>query len=86
MPTKRRRSPRELSLSWNQGLHLVAEVAPVDGFVDVISLQLLTNRDHLVLRFDSRDHVLLLLEAVLALFDGLDQASSFVHTRVFKLD
>lgn len=85
MPAKRPHS-QEFALSWNQRLQLVAEVEPIDGFVDVIRLRVLTKRDTLVLRFDSREHVMLLLEAVLSLLTGLDKAASYVpHTKVFRL-
>ena len=85
MPAKRQRSPREVSLAWNQGLQIVTEFEPIDGFVDVIRLRVLTYRDHLVLKFDSREHVMLLLEAVLALLDAHDRQSDYLITRVFKL-
>ena len=85
MPAKRQRSPREVSLAWNQGLQIVTEFEPIDGFVDVIRLRVLTDRDHLVLKFDSREHVMLLLEAVLALLDAHDRQSDYLITRVFKL-
>lgn len=87
MPAKQHGPQRELSLSWNQGLQLVAKVQPVDGFVDVIRLQVSTKRDRLVLRFDSREQVMLLLAAVLALLDGLDKAATSYepHTKVFRL-
>lgn len=85
MPAKRPPA-QEFALSWSQRLQLIAEVEPVDGFVDVIRLRALTKRNNLVLRFDSREHVMLLLEAVLALLDGLDKAASYVpHTKVFRL-
>lgn len=88
MPAKRVRSSREVHLTWNQGLQLVTEVEPVDYFVDVIRLRVITDRNDLVLKFASRDHVLLLLDAVLALFDGIDRlpdSTTATFSRTFKL-
>lgn len=83
---RRRRRSSEFHLSWSQALLLVSEVEPIDGFVDVIRLQLLNNRNRLELRFDSREHVMLLLDAVLSLIEGLDKAASYVpHTKVHTL-
>jgi hypothetical protein len=78
MRAKRPRPPRELAFTWSEELRLIAEVEPVDSFADVIRLQVHTGRDRLVLRFDSREHVMFLLEAVLDLLQGLDKAANYV--------